>query len=133
MCCVCLCVVALSCKDGGSGDGDLGGAGGGVGAGGSAGSDGGMGGFAGAGGVGGVGGSADADCDPGSVRDCYSGPPGTENVGACTVGSETCNDEGTAWGGCVGQVLPSSEVPTEPGQTPVDEDCDGMVDEPLGS
>lgn len=88
-----------------------------------------MGGFAGVGGVGGVGGVANTDCDPGSMRDCYSGPPGTENVGACAVGNESCSDEGTGWGVCVGEVLPSTEVSTQPGQTAVDEDCDGLVDE----
>lgn len=69
------------------------------------------------------------DCDAGSTRDCYSGPPGTENVGACMIGSETCDAEGADWGACTGEVLPTTEVDTEPGQTLVDEDCDGFFDE----
>jgi hypothetical protein len=64
------------------------------------------------------------------MRDCYGGPPGTANVGACTVGSEQCNDGGSDWGACVGEALPSMELPTPQGETPVDEDCDGMTDEP---
>jgi len=122
--CLCFCVLTLGCKGGGNDDGDLGGAGGrggGAGAGGSGGSDVGVGG----GGSGGV----TADCESGSMRTCYGGPPGTANVGACTTGLETCNDQGTGWGACVGSVLPASEVPTPPGQTPIDEDCDGMIDE----
>jgi hypothetical protein len=82
------------------------------------------------GGNGGLGGSIGIECEPGSMRDCYGGPPGTENVGACTVGSEQCNGDGSDWAGCVGEVLPSMELPTPQGETPVDEDCDGMIDEP---
>ena len=106
--------MALSCKSGGGGEGGtaaVGGLGGGGGVGGAAG-NGGM-----------------TACDPGSIRDCYTGPLGTENVGACMVGSEMCNVEGTGYGACGGEVLPSDEVPTLPGETPVDEDCDGLVDE----
>lgn len=133
--CMCLCVLSLSCKDGGgggdSGDGGSGGLGsagvGGSGAGGGAGFDAGVGG----GGSGGAGGGLDTECEPGLMRDCYGGPPGTANVGACTVGSERCNDEGSAFGPCIGEVLPGDEVPTPQGETPVDEDCDGMTDEPL--
>jgi hypothetical protein len=45
------------------------------------------------------------------------------------IGSETCNAEGTGWGDCIGEVVPSPELPTPPDGTPVDEDCDGMIDE----
>jgi hypothetical protein len=128
--CACLCVLALSCKDGGSnsGAGGMGGDGGigGPGSGGAGGVDAGMG----AGGNGGLGGGVGIECEPGSMRDCYGGPPGTANVGACTVGSEQCNDGGSDWGACVGEALPSMELPTPQGETPVDEDCDGMTDEP---
>jgi len=122
--CACLCVLAVSCKDGGSssGAGGIGGAG----SGGAAGVDAGMG----EGGDGGLGGSVGTECEPGSMRDCYGGPPGTANVGACMVGSEQCNDEGGDWGACIGEILPSIELPTPQGETPVDEDCDGMTDEP---
>jgi hypothetical protein len=124
--CICLCVLTLSCKNGGD-SGGAGGAGG-LGAGGSAGVDAGMG----DGGNGGLGGAVGTECEPGFMRDCYSGPPGTENVGACKVGSEECNDEGSAFGPCIGAVLPGVEVPTPDGETPVDEDCDGMTDEAPG-
>ncbi len=122
--CICLCVLALSCK--GGGDGGNGGTGSLGGAGGSAGVDAGMG----DGGNGGLGGAVGTECEPRFMRDCYSGPPGTANVGACTVGSEECNDEGSAFGACIGEVLPGAEVPTPEGEAPVDEDCDGMTDEP---
>jgi len=123
--CVCLCVLALSCRDGGGGVG-AGGLGGGAGSGSAGGVDAGMG----EGGSGGLGGGVGTLCEPGSMRDCYDGPLGTANVGACTVGSERCDDEGSDWGACIGEVLPSMEVRTAQGETPVDEDCDGMTDEP---
>jgi len=128
--CICVCVLCLSCK-GGGGEGADGGSGGlgagGVGGmGGSSDIDAGVGGDGGAGGAGGVTGT---ECEPGTIRDCYGGPPGTADVGACTIGSEQCNDEGSDWGPCIGEVVPSAELPTPPGGTPVDEDCDGMTDE----
>lgn len=111
-CCACVCVLAVSCNCGGNGGVDAGPEGG---------PDGAV--------DGGDDGGPTADCDPGSMRDCYSGPLGTADVGACMVGTETCNGEGTAWGMCAGEVLPSLEVPTEPGQSSVDEDCDSRTDE----
>ena len=123
--CALAAALLLSCKGGGSGDdGNWNFAGGMAGAGGS---DAGIGGSA---GEGGAGGTTGTECQPEMMRDCYSGPPGTANIGACTVGSETCNEQGSDWGECIGEVLPSAEVPTEPGEDEVDEDCDGMVDEP---
>jgi hypothetical protein len=64
-------------------------------------------------------------CQPGQVKDCYAGPPGTEGVGPCKAGKTTCNAAGTAWGPCAGQVLPS----TESCFTALDDDCDGQVNE----
>jgi len=122
--CICLCVLALSCKDGGSNGGS-----GGIGVAGSGGVGGGDAGV-GDGGNGGLGGSVGTECEAGSMRDCYRGPPGTEDVGACTGGSERCNDDGSDWDACMGEVLPSMELPTPQGEVPVDEDCDGMTDEP---
>jgi hypothetical protein len=49
-------------------------------------------------------------------------------VGACQGGKKTCNDQGTAYGSCDGQVLPSAEI-CAAGNT-VDEDCDGQVNNP---
>lgn len=133
--CACTCVLALGCdrlsrdgSDGFGGDSAVagnGGTGGSAGVGG-AGGFGGTGGFAGAGGLGG---GLGTECAPGTMRDCYEGPPGTVGIGGCVSGLETCNDEGSDWGPCLGQVIPSSEVPTPPGGTPADEDCDGMTDE----
>ncbi len=53
-----------------------------------------------------------AACTNGETRPCYTGPEGTENVGECRGGMQTCvNGE---WAPCVGEV------------TPVDELCDGL-------
>lgn len=131
--CACACVLALGCKNGGGREGS-GGLGGDAGVDGGRGGTGGDGGRVGGGGFGGVGGFAGtggfgAECASGMTRDCYEGPPGTVGVGVCVSGVETCSDEGTEWGPCLGQVIPSSEVPTPTGGTPADEDCDGLTDE----
>ncbi|MCK6548399.1 hypothetical protein L6R52_21305 [Myxococcota bacterium] len=49
------------------------------------------------------------DCTPGESRNCYEGPVGTENVGLCRGGSQSCQlvNGVPAWGACVGQVLPA--------------------------
>ena len=73
----------------------------------------------------------DEDCDgtacvcrPGETQRCgYAGPGGTENVGACRASFKTCNDSGTAWGTCTGEVTPERESCA----TPLDDDCDGQV------
>lgn len=62
-------------------------------------------------------------CVPGSTSSCYSGPAGTEGVGACVAGTMTCNSLGTGYGPCMGEVTPEPEVCA----TPVDEDCDGIT------
>src|SRR3954469_8315776 len=48
-------------------------------------------------------------CDPGASRSCYTGHPGTENVGPCTGGSQMCLASGT-WSNCEGEVVPTSET-----------------------
>jgi hypothetical protein len=48
---------------------------------------------------------------------CYSGPPGTENVGNCVAGTRTCEPGGDGYGPCIGEV------------TPTEEDCDKKGDE----
>ncbi|HQP34475.1 MAG TPA: IgGFc-binding protein [Polyangiaceae bacterium] len=60
-------------------------------------------------------------CPPGAVEKCYSGPAGTAGVGVCKAGSRTCNFEGSSWGPCEGEVLPSQEYCF----TPDDDDCNG--------
>jgi hypothetical protein len=64
-------------------------------------------------------------CAPNSVEGCYTGPPGTEGVGACKAGTRACDDQGTAYGPCVGEVLPQAETC----DTPFDDDCNGQVNE----
>jgi hypothetical protein len=55
-------------------------------------------------------------CPAGTMRSCYSGPAGTEGVGLCHAGTQTCmtSSTGGVWGACVGQVLPSCDT------------CDGL-------
>jgi hypothetical protein len=57
-------------------------------------------------------------------RACYGGPAGTEGVGVCRGGTQTCS--AGAWGTCNGQVTPVAEVCDN-----VDNNCNGQVDESL--
>lgn len=59
---------------------------------------------------------------PGTIADCYTGPPGTENKGNCHPGKKTCAQDGT-YGPCNGEVTPTPEVCTTVG----DENCDGVA------
>jgi hypothetical protein len=61
---------------------------------------------------------------PGASEACYSGLPGTLDVGACHGGMRTCRDDGQ-WTSCDGEVLPAEDVCADG----YDQDCDGMVDE----
>ncbi len=73
--------------------------------------------------------SVDNDCDgaPDDAvsRACYTGPMGTEGVGACRGGTEACTD-GT-FGACTGEITPSTETCNG-----IDDDCDTMVDDAAG-
>jgi hypothetical protein len=62
---------------------------------------------------------------PGSTRPCYTGPKGTENVGACKDGTQTCTASGeiAEWGPCTGDVTPMPEVCSDT----LDHDCNGLV------
>ena len=64
-------------------------------------------------------------CVPGSQQSCYTGPQGTENVGVCKSGMQTCNAQGTGWGPCMGEVLPGNEICGNG----LDDDCDAVADE----
>jgi len=64
-------------------------------------------------------------CVVGAIRTCYDGPAGTENVGSCRSGYQTCDDSG-AWGSCQGQRTPQTEICNG-----VDNNCNGNVDEGL--
>jgi len=61
-------------------------------------------------------------CTNGATRACYAGPSGTENVGACHGGTQTC--AAGAWGNCIGQVVPIAEACNAS-----DDDCDGATDD----
>ncbi len=71
-------------------------------------------------------------CTPNSKQSCYTGPSGTEGVGACKPGMQECvvSSTGAKWGDCNGEVLPlapacDSEVDTACDGTPgcLDPDC----------
>ncbi|MBX3158331.1 MAG: choice-of-anchor L domain-containing protein [Deltaproteobacteria bacterium] len=64
------------------------------------------------------------ECQPGMVEECYTGGPGTVNVGPCKAGSRTCL-EGATWSACDGEVTPKQENCTDG----IDNDCNGMIDE----
>jgi Notch-like protein len=61
-------------------------------------------------------------CEVGESEDCYSGPAGTADVGACASGTASCEDG--MWGACTGEVLPGAESCNG-----VDDDCNGTVDD----
>jgi Notch-like protein len=63
-------------------------------------------------------------CVPGTTRDCYAGPEGTEGVGACRAGRQTCAADGAGYGACEGMVLPAAEQCD--GR---DNDCNGITDD----
>jgi Cys-rich repeat protein len=63
-------------------------------------------------------------CTPGKTEPCYQGPPGTENVGICKGGTQTCDAAGTGWGPCVGQVLPKPETSCT---STTDNNCNGIL------
>jgi hypothetical protein len=66
-------------------------------------------------------------CTPGESLDCaYGGEPGTQDVGVCRAGSNTCSVDGTSWSGCTGEVTPGTETCA----TIFDDDCDGTANEP---
>lgn len=62
-------------------------------------------------------------CMPNASEPCYSGTPGTENVGECKGGMRTCSALGTEWGVCEGEVVPVAESC----KNTLDDDCDGNV------
>src|SRR5262245_20610836 len=72
-------------------------------------------------GSGGSAGAGGAGCKGGAEEACYSGPEGTQGVGNCVGGTRTCNKDGSGWGPCVGEIVPSEEDCAKP----EDEDCDG--------
>jgi hypothetical protein len=67
---------------------------------------------------------AGCECEPGSSKECYTGPAAFKGVGNCTLGAITCNPLGTAWSACSGDVLP-----TAPRCGVTDRDCNGISDD----
>jgi hypothetical protein len=70
----------------------------------------------------------DGICEPGTTSSdgCpYGGAEGTEGVGICKAAVRTCNEDGSGWGACKGEVTPKEEDCS----TPLDENCDGHVNE----
>lgn len=63
-------------------------------------------------------------CTPGATEPCYSGPAGTENVGACHGGTRTCLEGGAGFGACEGEIVPGAEQCL----TAADEDCDAAAE-----
>ncbi|MFO0709346.1 MAG: putative metal-binding motif-containing protein [Sandaracinus sp.] len=55
------------------------------------------------------------------TRPCYEGPAGTEGMGNCTAGVQTC--AGGEYRTCIGQITPLMEDCDG-----VDDDCDGAID-----
>jgi hypothetical protein len=68
-------------------------------------------------------------CAPGTVQPCYSGPPGTQNIGVCKGGVQTCNAQGLGYGPCVGDVVPTPDVCTDS----LDNDCNGVINDGISS
>lgn len=71
-------------------------------------------------------GETDGGCLEGQTAACYSGPAGTEGVGVCQSGLQTCDAEGS-WGPCVGEIVPSTEICGNGD----DDDCNGDIDDDI--
>lgn len=67
-------------------------------------------------------------CIPGTVQDCFLGPPGSRSTGACHDGSQRCTGSGEfgTWSPCTGGISPSAETCDA-----LDNDCDGCADDGL--
>ncbi|MHC4946365.1 MAG: hypothetical protein ACYTG7_25410, partial [Planctomycetota bacterium] len=67
-------------------------------------------------------------CTIGDVQQCFAGPPGRADVGACVRGTQTCFGGGEfgSWGTCENGMWPSSEVCDD-----LDNDCNGCADDGL--
>jgi|GEM_PF-182215 len=68
----------------------------------------------------------DCVCIPGETIPCYEGPEGTEGVGECTGGTQTCLPSGLGYGACEGQVVPQPEICNDG----LNNDCVGGADDP---
>jgi hypothetical protein len=62
-------------------------------------------------------------CTAGQTRPCYDGPAGTEGVGTCRDGVQTCDAATSQWGvACNGEVLPATENCGDA----LDHNCNGL-------
>ena len=64
-------------------------------------------------------------CVPNQKQSCYQGATGTQGIGACKAGTQTCKADGSGWGACTSQVLPKPEICGNN----IDDDCNGIVDD----
>ena len=74
------------------------------------------------------GGECHGACTPGTTAPCYSGPPGTADVGQCHPGVQVCDPYGTGWSACTGEVTPAAESCDS-----LDSDCDGDLTDGCGT
>lgn len=65
-------------------------------------------------------------CLPGIIVDCYTGPAGSEALGICHAGKQSCATDGLGYGPCIGEQTPLLEH-CDAERT--DDDCDGKVNE----
>jgi hypothetical protein len=63
-------------------------------------------------------------CTDGQTRPCYNGPTGTENIGICKDGTQTCSN--STWGACTGEVDPAPWNPSFCCDA-TDHECTGVV------
>jgi hypothetical protein len=67
-------------------------------------------------------GNGGPECVGEETQSCYTGPQGTEGIGECSAGTQTCID--SYWGPCEGETLPTAETCDG-----LDNNCDGSTDE----
>ena len=65
-------------------------------------------------------------CAPGDIVPCYTGQAGTEGVGVCHGGMQSCDADGLGYGMCIGEQKLQPET-CDAGE--IDEDCDGNINE----
>jgi Beta-propeller repeat len=63
-------------------------------------------------------------CTPNEMRHCYGGFTETEGKGTCKGGEQTCKDDGSGFGDCVGEVMPAM---TDDCTNSLDTTCDNKL------